>query len=175
MVSAMKPIAIVILAAGLAVAPASAQEAGSRQTREFVQAAGESDTFEMMEAYTALAQSADPKVTAFAREMIHDHGESSRKLSEAATAAGLKPPPVAVGASQSPFLAALQSARGREFDETYWQQQALAHRSALTTTEQYAAGGDSPAIRAAASASLPMIRRHLALAEQMARSFEGGS
>lgn len=168
MASAIKPIAIAILAAGLVVSPAAAQQAGSRQTREFIEAAGESDTFEIMEAYTALAQSSDAKVTTFARQMIRDHGESRRKLREAASGGGLKPPPMAVGAGQSPFLAALQSARGREFDKTYWQQQALAHRSALITTQRYSGQGDNPSIRAVASASLAMIRRHLAMAEQMA-------
>ncbi|UAK25565.1 DUF4142 domain-containing protein [Sphingomonas nostoxanthinifaciens] len=173
--SITKSFAIALLVTALASTSATAQEAGSRQTREYVQAAGESDTFEIMEAQTALAQSSDPKVTAFGRDMIHDHGETSRKLSEAAEGAGLKPPPIAVGAGQSPFLAALQSARGREFDKTYWRQQALAHHSALTTAQQYADHGDSPAIREAANASIPMIRRHLAMAEHMVQSVESGS
>lgn len=175
MTSAVKAIAAAILAVGLAATPAVAQDTGSRQTREFVQAAVESDTFEIMEAYTALAQSSDPKVTEFARQMIHDHGETSRKLGEAATSAGLKPPPMAVGASQSPFLAALQSARGREFDKAYWQQQALAHRSALTVIQQYAETGDNPPLRGMASATVPVIRRHLAMADQMAKTFGSGS
>jgi putative membrane protein len=175
MTSAMKPIATVILAVGLAATPAAAQEAGSPQAREFVQTAGESDAFEIMEAYTALAQSSDAKVTAFARQMIHDHGESSQRLRQAATSAGLTPPPMAVGASQSPFLAVLQSARGREFDKTYWQQQVLAHRSALTMIQHYAETGDAPPLREMASATVPVIRRHLAMAEQMAKTFESGS
>jgi len=168
MASTIKPIVIAILTAGFVVSPAVAQQAGSRQTREFIQAAGESDTFEIMEAYTALAQSSDAKVTTFARQMIRDHGETSRKLREAASSGGLEPPTLAVGAGQSPFLAALQSARGREFDKTYWQQQALAHRSALITTQHYADQGDNPSIRAVANASIAMIRRHLAMADQMA-------
>jgi putative membrane protein len=175
MASAVKAIAATILSVGLAATPALAQGKGSRQTREFVQAAVESDTFEIMEAYTALAQSSDPKVKDFARQMIHDHGETSQKLSEAAMGTGLKPPPMAVGASQSPFLAALQSARGHDFDKTYWQQQALAHRSALITTQHYAERGDNTAIRDAATAAIPMIQRHLAMAEQMTRTLESGS
>jgi putative membrane protein len=175
MACAMKPIAAAMLAFGLAATPAVAQETGSRQTREFVQAAVDSDTFEIMEAYTALAQSSDPKVTDFARQMIHDHSETSRKVREAATSAGLKPPPMAVGASQSPFLAALQSAQGREFDKIYWHQQALAHRSALTTIQEYAETGDNPPLREIASATVPIIRRHLAMAEQMAKTLENGS
>lgn len=173
--STTKSFAIGMLAAALASTSAAAQEAGSRQTREYVQAAGESDTFEIMEAYTALAQSSDPKVTAFARDMIHEHNETSRKLGEATKGSGLKPPPMAVGASQSSFLATLQSARGREFDKDYWQQQALVHRSALMTAQQYTENGDNLAILRTANASIPMIRRHLAMAEQMVLSIRGGS
>lgn len=166
---------MIALASGAVFATAAAaQDAGSRQTRDFVQAAGESDAFEMMEAHTALAQSQDPQVRAFAQQMIRDHGATSRALQDAAASAGLKPPPMQLGAGQTPLLAALQSARGREFDRLYWRQQALAHRSALTTEQQYAANGDVPAIRKAATAALPLIQAHLAMAEQMSAQ-AGGS
>jgi putative membrane protein len=160
-------LAVVAALAGIAAGAAKAADPGDRQTREFIQAAGESDTFEIMEAHTALAQSRDPEVIAFAKQMIQDHGETSRRLSEVAIRAGLKPPPMAVGASQSPFLAALQSARGADFDRLYWQQQALAHRSALVTEQAYAAAGGVPAIRQTAAATIPMIQSHLAMAERM--------
>ena len=161
------------LLAGLALTPAAAQEPGSRQTREFVQAAGESDSFEIMEARAALAQSKDPQVIAFAQRMIRDHGETMGTLQKATARAGLKPPPMAVSAGQAPFLAALQSHRGREFDKLYWRQQLLAHRSALVVQQQYAATGDTPAIREAAAAAVPLIQSHLAMAEQMSAKLGG--
>jgi putative membrane protein len=171
----IKRITLVALATVAVTAPVGAQDAASRETREYVQAAGESDTFEMMEAYSALAESRDPEVTAFAREMIRDHGDTSRKLREATASAGLAPPPTAVGASQSPFLASLQSTRGRDFDKTYWQQQTLAHHSALIVAQRYAASGDTPSVRRAAAAAVPIIRKHLAMAEQMRSKADAGS
>ena len=164
-----------LLLAGAAISPAAAQEAASRQTREFVQAAGESDTFEIMEARTALAESKDPQVLAFAQQMIRDHSRTSQALAEATTRTGLKPRPMAVSASQAPFLASLQSLRGRDFDRAYWRQQALAHRSALAEEQHYAAAGDAPAIRQAAAAAVPIIRAHLAMAEQMNAKLDSGS
>ena len=147
--------------------PASAQTVGSAQTRNYVNAAGQSDAFEMLEADTALTQSSDPQVRAFAQQMLRDHGQLSQALSQATTRAGVMPPPMGVGADQAPLLAALQSLRGPEFDRTYWRHQALAHRSALTTAQLYAANGDNPAIRQAASAAVPIIAAHLDRAEQM--------
>jgi len=154
--------------------PAGAQTQGSAQTRNYVAAAGQSDAFEMLEANTALAQSKDPKVRAFAQQMLHDHGQLSQSLSKAAASAGVAPPPTGVGADQAPLLAALQGLHGAEFDRAYWQHQALAHRSALTATQGYAANGDSAPVRQAATAAVPVITAHLAMAEQM-QAQSGGS
>ncbi|WP_375395122.1 DUF4142 domain-containing protein [uncultured Sphingomonas sp.] len=151
----------------LASTSAVAQEAGSMQTRNFIEAAGQSDAFEMQEADTVLAQSDDPQVRAFAQQMLQDHGQLRQSLQRAITQAGLKPPAMGVGADQAPLLAALQSLRGPDFDKTYWKHQALAHRSALTTTQLYAANGDNPTIRQAAASAVPIIAGHLAMAEQM--------
>jgi len=174
-VSTVRRMAMGLSMMGALAAPAGAQAPGSRQTRDYVQSAGESDTFEKMEAYSALAESRDPQVIAFARAMIRDHGKTSDGLRDATARAGLEPPPMAVGAGQSPFLASLQSAQGHEFDKTYWQQQVLGHRTALTVTQQYAASGDVAAIRQAAMAAVPVVARHLAMAERMKAKTEGGS
>lgn len=149
------------------------QDPGSRQTREFVQASAQSDAFEIMEANAALAQSDDPQVLAFARMLIRDHAETSRTMEQASIRAGLKPPPLAVGAAQSPFLAALQSLRGAEFDEAFWRQQALAHRAALVTEQKYLQSGHLPDVKKAAAAAVPIVERHLQLAEQMSARASG--
>lgn len=149
-----------------------AQDAGSRPTREYVQAAGQSDAFEVAEAQIALTQSRDPGVRAFAQEMLADHDRLIRSLAQAATAAGLAPPPDGPGADQALLLAGLQGAAADQFDQTYWRHQALAHRSALTVTQLYAKAADDRRIGEAASAALPVIARHLAMAEQMAVTAE---
>ena len=161
--------------AALVAAPALAQKMGSALTRNYVEAAAQSDAFEMLEAETALTQSTDPQVRAFAQQMLRDHGQLDQALQQSAAKAGIEPPPQAVvGADQAPLLAALQGMRGPDVDRTYWRHQALAHRSALTTTQRYAAGGDDPVIRQAAAAAVPVIAGHLAMAERM-QAMPGGS
>ena len=145
----------------------AAQPAGSRQTRDYVQAAGNTDAFERDEAATALAQSTNPQVLDFARMMIADHDQTTRALTAATARSGLAPPPMGVGSDLAPMLGALQSVRGPDFDKTYWRNQMLAHRSALVTTQMYATSGDDPAVRQAAAAALPIISAHLAMAEKM--------
>jgi len=168
-------LAVAMLVTCLASASSSAQEPGSRQTREFVQAAGESDAFEMAEAYSALAESKNPQLLAFARQMIRDHAATSRALKDATMRAGLKPPPMGVGAGQAPFLAALQSQHGIDFDRTYWRQQVLAHISALVVERVYAANGDTPSVRAAAVAAVPLVQSHLAMVEAISAKGGDGS
>lgn len=162
--------ALAILASSVALAQAN----GSRQTREYVQAAGQSDAFEMLEADTALTASGDPHVRDFAQQMLRDHGQLGQTLRQATAQAGVMPPPTQMGADQAPLLGALQGLRGAEFDKAYWRDQALAHRSALTTTQLYASTGDNAAIRRAAAAAIPVITAHLAMAERM-EAMSGGS
>jgi putative membrane protein len=159
--------AAALIATLAGVAPALAQEPGSRQTREFIQAAAQTDQFEIMEATTALAQSKDEHVRTFAQEMIQTHRRTSDTLQQAVARAGLKPPEPGLGGDQSMFLASLQSQRGPDFDKVYLKQQALAHRAALAVEQGYASSGDDQAIRQAAASTVPIITHHLEMTEQL--------
>ena len=153
-------------------APALAQAAGSRPTREFVQAAGQSDAFEILESQTALTQSTNPQVRAFAEQMIHDHGQTRSALATATAQSGLAPPPTAVGSDQAPLLGALQALRGKEFDRAFAQHQVLAHSSALVVEQDYAATGDDRAVRQVAAAAVPVISAHRMAAQQLQASLQ---
>jgi putative membrane protein len=153
---------------GLAAASAGAQEAGSRQTREFVQAAASSDQFEILAAATALTQSSNSEVRAFAARMRQDHQQLGRAVRDAATRSGLKPPEMAMSSDQAQLLGALQSVSGNEFDSLYLRQQSLAHRSALAVEQMYAKSGDDPNLRQLATSAVPLISSHGEMADQAA-------
>ena len=154
---------------------ARAQTPMAPTTRDFVQAAAESDHFEILEARTALTQSHDPRVLAFARQMIRAHVDTSRALQQAALKAGLEPPPpMALSGDQQKLLSALQSQRGSEFDHAYLKQQVLAHQEALVVQQAYATGGENPDVRQAARSAVPVIQHHLKEARQL-RDASGGA
>jgi len=134
---------------------------------EFAQSVAQSDGYELAAARTALAQSRDPRVRAFAERMIAEHQQMAQALREAAKAAGLAPPEPHVGGDQARFLSSLQSLRGDEFDREYGRQQMLAHAGALAAMRSYAAKGSEPNLRRMAGSAAPIIERHLQAARQL--------
>jgi putative membrane protein len=135
--------------------------------QEFAESVAQSQGYELASAQTALAQSRHPRVRAFAERMMTDHEHLAQALRDAAKASGLEPPHPHVGGDQSRFLASLQSLRGDEFDREYGRQQVLAHTSALTMMRSYADKGSDANLRRLASASAPMIERHLQTAREL--------
>lgn len=135
--------------------------------QEFAQSAAQSDSYELVAAQVALAQSRNPRVRAFAERMIADHEHMAQALRDAVKASGLEPPYPHVGGDQARFLAALQSLRGEAFDGEYARQQMLVHTSALAVMRSYAEKGSDPNLRRMASSAAPTIEQHLASARQM--------
>jgi len=138
--------------------------------QEFADSVAQSDGYELAAAQTALAQSRNPQVRAFAERMVADHEQMDQALRDATRASGLVPPRPQVGGDQSSFLAALQSLRGDEFDREYGRQQMLAHTSALTVVRSYAEKGSDANLRSMAASSAPIIERHLQAARQLQQS-----
>ena len=160
----------VMVAATLGGAGAWAAPPAPLPTKDFVQAATESDTFEIREAQTATTQSQDARIRAFAQEMIRDHTQTTQTLQQAAATAGLPPPPMALSGDQSMLLSSLQSQRGPDFDKTYVRHQILGHTQALTVERGYADGGSDAAVRRAASSAVPLIQHHLDMARKLCAS-----
>jgi len=137
---------------------------------EFAESAAQSEGYELAAARTALAQSRNPHVRAFAELMIADHTNLWQSLLEAVRASKLAPPRLHVGNDQAHFLYSLQSLRGDDFDREYGRQQTLAHTSALATMRSYAQGGSDANLRRMAAAAAPIIERHLQAARQLQES-----
>jgi putative membrane protein len=163
----------VALSAGGAASSAAGQTPIPPSAANFAMSAAQSDQYEIDAAEDAVVQSHNPTVRAFAQQMIQDHTHAEAAVREAAVASGLPAPPPAISTDQAHLLASLQSLRGPNFDQAYAHQQVLAHQEALTVEQSYAAAGTDADLRKAAQADIPMIRRHLQLAQQMAAAVGG--
>jgi putative membrane protein len=136
-------------------------------TRDFVEAATQSDDYEINAAQVALVESQSDEVRAFAKRMIEDHTQTGAALRRALQASGMTPPPPSLGGDGQHFLASLQSLSGSEFDKAYLRQQVLAHKQALVVEQAYAAAGRDGDVRTAAQAAVPLIERHLEMARRL--------
>jgi putative membrane protein len=169
--NALAAIAGVTFAALLAGSAAHAQPAMSSE--DFASTAAQSDQYEIMAGRLAVAQSQDPRVRAFAQQMIDDHTRTSEGLVRAVEASGLPAPPNGLGGDQQRMLSALQSTKGINLDRAYVVQQVNAHTAALATEQSYAASGADANLRKAAQSAAPLIQHHLEMAQQMKGSIGG--
>ena len=130
--------------------------------------AASGDQFEIQSSQLALQRSSNPQLRQFAQMLITDHSNMSAQLIAAAQGAGLTPPPPALSAEHAAMLQQLQATPAASFDMAYRDAQVMAHQQALTLHQNYANGGDVPALRTVASSAVPIIQNHLNMIQGMA-------
>ena len=129
----------------------------------FMAQAASGNQFEIDSSQLALQASSNPAVRNFANLMIADHTRLGQMFGAAAQSAGLTPPPPGLLPAQQATLDQLRAAgAGPGFDAAYLQAQLGAHQGALALMQNFAAGGDVPALQNFASTqAIPMIQMHL--------------
>lgn len=163
----------IVLAVVLDGQGAQAQTPIPPSPMDFVRTAAQSDQYEIFAARAAEAQGQDPRVRAFAEEMLRDHTRLTEALRQAAQASRLPPPEPGLSSDQAMLLSSLQGLRGRDFDRAYAHQQELAHAQAVAVVESFASDGSDPSLKKAAQSSLPTIRDHLKMAKQLSADLGG--
>ncbi len=131
----------------------------------FVANAAIGDIYEIEAASIALGRSRTPTIQAIARKMIADHVTSTHHLRaalEMSETKGVAAPPRAPDARRKKMLEHLIEAPDDAFDETYLDQQVLAHEETVSLMKSYGKGGDNPQLRSVALGTLPVVERHLA-------------
>lgn len=131
----------------------------------FVEHAAIGDRYEIDAARLALRRSKREDVQQIARKMIADHATSTHHLNaalEMRETAGVTAPPNELGTRHRTMLDHLTSASDDSFDNTYLDQQALAHEETISLMHHYGHNGDNPQLRSFALGTLPVVERHLA-------------
>jgi putative membrane protein len=134
----------------------------------FLAHAASGDQFEIQSSQLAMQMSQNPAVRSFANMMITDHTRLSQAMGAAAASAGLTPPAPVMLPEQQAMLDQLRAAgSGPNFDMAYQQAQIGGHQGALSLFQNYAASGDVPALKAAASQAISTIQMHLSQAQML--------
>jgi putative membrane protein len=132
----------------------------------YLQMAASSDQFEIQSGQLASQMSQNPYVRAFGNMLVAHHTHTTTQLTAAAQAAGVPTPPPAMMPNHQAMLEQLR-ASGVNFDVAFKQVQIAAHQEALALHQNYANGGDVPALRNVAAAAVPIIQQHLAAAQAL--------
>jgi putative membrane protein len=155
-------------------APASEAPVGgtklSPADTQFVQDASTSDATEIAASKIALKNSNDPHVRKFAQQMIADHTKLSHGMAALVSKKGFTTTPSA----DSALVGKLQSLKGKAFDQAYVEQVGVeAHQRAVDLFERQSQSGTDAQLKAAAAKALPIIKHHLAMAQQLAGEMKG--
>ena len=136
------------------------------KTEDFVKEAAMSDMLEIELAKIA-QQKGNAEDKKFAAMMVTDHTKTSTELKEIVSA-DLKPAlPTALDDASQKKLGKLRDAKPDDFAAEYDPMQVSAHKDAISLFERYANGGDNPKLKDWAGRTLPALKHHLEMAQNL--------
>lgn len=135
----------------------------------FLMLAGGGDLYEIESSRLVLQTTQNADLRRFAQMMVDHHTKTMEDASAAALRAGVAPPAPMLDAPKTAMLESLAKFEGVERDRLYLSQQMMAHSEALGLMKTYADSGETPELKAAAQATLPIIQGHIAALERLSR------
>jgi putative membrane protein len=136
-------------------------------TQDFVTQAAISDMFEI-ESGKLADQKAAAAAKNFGSKMVTDHTKTSDELKALVEDGSPKVKlPTALDSAHQSKLDELKKAEGDDFTETYADMQVEAHENAVSLFERYAEGGEDADLKAWAGKTLPHLKHHLAMAQDL--------
>jgi putative membrane protein len=171
-----------LLLAGPALAQSVGEKTGvnstlgiSPTTADFVKEVAVSDMFEI-QASTLAQDKGNTAQKTFAAQMVTDHTKTSTELKGLISSGKVKAElPTALDSSHQSKLDKLKSESGKDFSSDYDSIQVSAHKDAVSLFERYAKGGDNPDLKNWAGKTLPTLKHHLEMAENLKKKSGGAT
>jgi putative membrane protein len=139
-------------------------------TADFVKEVAISDMFEIDSSKLAQDKGNAPEKT-FASQMVTDHTKTSTELKTLVSSGKVKADlPTALDSSHQSKLDKLKGESGKDFSSDYDSMQVSAHKDAVSLFERYAKGGDNSDLKDWAGKTLPALKHHLEMAENLKKS-----
>ena len=163
----------------LLATPALAQSVGEKTgvnsvlgvaptTADFVKEAAISDMFEIQSSQLA-QERGNASEKPFAAMMIKDHQKTSDDIKAMVSSGDVKAElPTALDSSHQSSLDKLKSLKGSDFSSRYSGDQVSGHKDAVSLCERYAKGGENAKLKDWADKTLPTLRYHLEMAQDLA-------
>lgn len=145
--------------------PATATSAMANGTSGFASEAAQGGMLEVRLAELALRKSNDSDVKSFANRMKKDHTAANDKLKEIVGSSGQLP--VNLSAEQQQQVSSLESRSGKDFDKAYADMMVNDHQKDVSEFEDAENSAPTQELRQFASQTLPTLKEHLKLAQQL--------
>jgi len=169
----------VLAALGLCLALGVTTEVGlaGRPTKTtsdatFVFKASAAGMAEVDAATLAMKQASSAEVKRFAKHMLHDHTKANKELLALANEKKLPVAPSADARHQEE-LRMLATLKGAAFDRAYMKGQVKDHEEAVALFQNEARNGMDPDLKAWAAKTLPTLKEHLKMAQDVRDQVKG--
>lgn len=140
-----------------------------RADKSFLDDAAHNGHAEVKSSQLALTKAQNPKVRAFAQQMVDDHTKANQELAALAASKNVRVPE-GPSLMQEAKLKLLNGADGADFDKRYMETMGLqAHRDTIALFEKGARDARDPEVKAFAQKTLPKLKHHLEMAQPLAQ------
>ena len=172
---------IIALGCILLAGPALAQSVGEKTgvnstlgiaptTADFVKEVAISDMFEI-ESNKLGRDKGNAAEKSFASQMVTDHTKTSSELKGLVSGGKVKAElPTTLDSSHQSKLDKLKGESGKDFSSDFDSMQVTAHKDAVSLFERYAKGGENPELKNWAGKTLPALKHHLEMAQNLDKS-----
>jgi putative membrane protein len=176
----MKRIALTVAAAALLISTSAfAQSAGEKTgvnsalgisptTADFVKEVAMSDMTEIAAAKVG-QERGNAEEKPFSTQMIADHTKTSEELKSIVPAEAKAAIPAALDSSAQSKIDKLKNAKPDDFSSQFDSMQVSAHKDAVSLFERYAKGGEDPKLKDWAGKTLPALKHHLEMAQNLGK------
>jgi putative membrane protein len=147
---------------GMAAGPVIAAPAKADKT--FVTSAASGGLAEVELGQLAEQKAASPQVKEFARTMVSDHTQANQDLQQIAQQQNLNLPK-RPGKKEREEAQRLKKLSGAAFDKQYMTHMVQDHRKDISEFQRESASGKDPALKSYAQKYLPVLQKHLQMAE----------
>jgi putative membrane protein len=173
--------AVMLLGSVMLVSPLFAQSMGEKTgvnsvlgisptTPDFVKEVAISDMFEI-ESSKLAEQRGSAQEKSFAQQMITDHTKTSAELKQLVSGGKVKMElPSSLDSSHQSELDKMKDASGQNFSADFDSDQVSAHKDAVSLFERYAKSGDNADLKDWAGKTLPVLRHHLDMAQELGKA-----
>ena len=140
----------------------------SKADQQFMTMAAKTDMTEAHEGQVAEEHANRADVKDFAKTLVQDHTNSYEHLSQLAQKEGVSIPK-GINVAKDPSLKQLVRLKGDRFDNVFARDEIAAHRRAIVVFRREAEHGGNADVKAYAGEMIPVLEKHLRLAEQCAK------